>query len=97
MLITGAVNVVLGIPSTTAVLYVAVLIDNTVLGPADYEFAANREAGMFLGVLALAALIAVFSAVNIGLQRWLTGFRPHLWAVALLAFLQPTIVTLLAS
>lgn len=87
---TAAVNVVLGLPGTTAVVFVAVLADNTVLGPADYEFAANREAWTFLGVLSLLALAVLFVVANLGLQRWLTGFRAHLWAVALAAFLLPT-------
>lgn len=91
VVVTSAVNVVLGIPSVTAVVFVAVLVDNTILGPADYEFAANREAWTFFGVLGLVVLLVLFVAINVGLQWWLTGFRSYLWAVALVAFLLPTV------
>ncbi|WP_244931023.1 hypothetical protein [Nocardioides sp. W7] len=94
VLVTGVVNVALGYLSGFLVVTAVSFVDNALLGPAGYEYAKNRESWQFLGPVALGVL---FSSVNVGLQRWLIGFRLHLWVVALVGFLLPTGVVLLAS
>lgn len=97
VLVTVVVNVAMGIPSVAAVLTVLVLVDHGLLDRPSYEYARDHEMWQFLGTAALVVLGVLFSSVNVGLQWWLTGFRLHLWGVALAAFLLPTGVAVLAA